>query len=395
MPSAGKRIGIFGNFGIPNFGNDATLQSMLLFLRQTQPDAELVCVCANPEKAQRDHQIAALPMNRPGPPILKKLSNWVYAIETMRTLDMLIIPGTGILGDYCQSPFGMPYVIFRWCLAARLCRKNIALVSVGAGPLHHPITKWFVKSVVSMARYRSYRNNFSKEFLTGLGMNTESDPVYPDLVFRLPTPPSPVAQSGDGDGTTVCVGVMSYNGWLGHLRTDDSIYEEYLRKITEFVLWLLDGGNKVRILVGEAADQKVVEQLRGAILIERPSLPEGRLNTDVAHSSHELMRQMADADIVISSRFHNLIFAMMQGKLTISTGYAEYFAELMADMGMGAFCQHSGQIKTETLIAQFTELMSNRNHYEAITRDAVSAARKRLADQDVVFTSQFLEASSR
>lgn len=395
MRSAPKRIGIFGNFGIGNFGNDATLESMLLFLKQTQPDAELTCICTVPEKVRRDHGIPVLPCKLSGHPLLKKFTDWIHAVRTVRKFDALIMPGTGILNDFCSPPSGMPYIVFRWCLAAKLCGIRIALVSVGAGPLHHPISRWFIRRSALMAQYRSYRNKYSKAFLQNLGVDTKDDYVFPDIVFRLPSSVPPAQESTATRCRTICVGAMAYHGWRPYMETDDKIYENYLDKITEFVLWLLEHDYCVRMLMGDVADQKAIDDLVGAVLAKNPNLPKGMLITDSAHSSHEVLRQMADAEIVISSRFHHLVFAAMLGKLVISTGYAEYHNELMADMGMGTFCQHSEHIEIKSLITQFTELTSNRSHYEAIIRNAVTSARERLAHQDSVFTSQFLEAACR
>ena len=54
---------------------------------------------------------------------------------------------------------------------------------------------------------------------------------------------------------TVGVGVMTYLGWQRGSPRGPAIYATYLEKITTFVLWLLDQGHRVRILMGDAADQ--------------------------------------------------------------------------------------------------------------------------------------------
>lgn len=387
-----KRIGLFGNFGTGNFGNEASLEAMIVFLRQTQPEAELTCVCFDPERVQRDHGIAAVSIAWSGPSLLflGKFANWIHAFRIVRKFDVLIMPGTGILCDFCSLPSGIPYALFRWCLAAKLCGTCVAFVSVGAGPIYHPISRWLIKRAASMARYRSYRNKFSKEFARSLGLHTANDPIYPDIAFRLPSPRSAIQESAEVKRDTICIGAMQYHGWRGHLRADNHIYEEYLGKITEFVIWLLEHDYRVRMITGDEADQTAVDDLRNAVLGKKPHLPGAALIVEPARSGDEVMRQMADADLVISSRFHNLVFALMLGKLTISTGYTEYHNELLTEMGIGAFCQHSENIKIDLLISQFMELMSNRSHYEAIIHDAVTAIRKRLAHQDRVFTAQFL-----
>jgi polysaccharide pyruvyl transferase WcaK-like protein len=391
MPARPAKIGIFGNFGIGNFGNEATLEAMLDFLKQWNSGFELTCICTNPERVRIEHGLPAIPLSRSSPSLIRKFTNIVYAIQTMRKLDVLIIPGTGILNDYCAPPLGLPYTLLRWCLAAKICGARIAFVSIGAGPLHHSLTRWFVKRAASMAGYRSYRNKFSKVYLKGLGLNTESDPVYPDLAFALPVPSPSSAQSAQSEPLRVCIGAMHYQGWRGHLSTDDRIYEDYLGKLKEFALWLLDRNSCVRLIMGDERDQKAVDELRRAILAQRPSLPADRLIAEPSRSRQDVMRQMSDADIIISTRFHSLIFGLMLGKLTISTGYSDYHAELMDVMGLGAFSQHSEDFKVETLIAQFTELVSNRSRYEALIRKNVSSAKESLADQGGLFASSFLK----
>jgi polysaccharide pyruvyl transferase WcaK-like protein len=392
MRSTPRRIGLFGNFGTGNFGNEASLESMIQYLRQTLPDSELTCICPDPEKVQQEHKISTLPIYLQGHPLWRKFANRIHPFRTMRKFDVLIVAGTGILSDFCCRPIDMPYILFKWCLAARLCGTNIAFVSVGAGPIDHPVSRWLMKYAVSVAKYRSYRDKSSKEFLQSLGVNTKNDLIFPDVVFRLRLPPV-VTRQFAVRGLTVCLGAIVYNGWRGDLRTDDKIYEEYLERLTEFALWLLNQGCCLRILMGDERDRQAVDDLREAVLAKRRSLPEGALVAESAHSWQDVIRQMGDADLVISSRFHHLVFALQLGKLAMSIGYGNSQPGLMEQMGMGAFCQHSRRIKTELLIAQFTELISNRAHYEAIIVNAVASAQKCLARQDSVFTSQFLQAA--
>ena len=39
------------------------------------------------------------------------------------------------------------------------------------------------------------------------------------------------------------------------------IYAAYLEKITSYVLWLLDRGHRVRVLMGDEADRRAVDDL--------------------------------------------------------------------------------------------------------------------------------------
>ena len=391
MPSRPLRIGIFGNFGIGNFGNEATLEAMLDALKRSGSELELTCICTDPKRVRDEHGVAATPLNQQGSSLLRKVTNISYAIRTMTRLDVLIIPGTGILNDYCSPPLGMPYTLFRWCFAAKMVGAQIAFVSTGAGPLHHPLTRWFVKRSASMAGYRSYRNQFSKRYLAGMGLNTAADPVYPDLAFALPLPAPADSQAAQSGPLRVCIGAMHYQGWRGHLETDATIYETYLGKLKEFAFWLLDRNHSVRLIMGDERDEKAVTDLQRMLLAERPSLSEGQLISEPSRSREDVMRQMNDGDVVIATRFHSAVFALMLGKLTISTGYSEYHSELMDVMGLGAFSQHTEDLSVETLISQFKELTSNRCRYEALIQENVHVARASLGDQEKQMASGFFK----
>src|SRR5262249_39373323 len=111
---------------------------------------------------------------------------WIRGVGRLRHMDMLIIPGTGLLSDaYGLLGWG-PYTLFKWSLIAKICRCKLLFVSVGAGPVHSRLGRWLVKSALSLANFRSYRDNSTKQYLKSIGFHADSDLVYPDLVFSLP-----------------------------------------------------------------------------------------------------------------------------------------------------------------------------------------------------------------
>jgi polysaccharide pyruvyl transferase WcaK-like protein len=383
-----RRIGLFGNFGVGTFGNEASLASMLAFLQHAQPDAEITCVCPNPEKVQGDYKIQGLPISWQGRRLLRKFANWVYAFWAVRRFDLLIMPGTGMLTDFCSSPFAMPYGLFRWCVAAKFSHTAVAFVSVGASAINHPLSRWFVKSAASMAQYRSYRDASSKEFMKSLGVDTQQDLVYPDLVFRRLPVQSPDLEDPQAGRITVGVGVMAFGG-LYSSKEDTKANDEYQRKLAKLVLWLLDRGYRVRLLMGGLEDQGAVDRLRKTVAAERPRLQERQLIAESAHSVDDVMLQTAGTDIVIGTRYHTLIFALILGKPTISVGYTNYHTELMTGMGLGNFCQQIDRLDVDLLIGQFTELVSKRYHYETLILHATNSSRQRLSHQDSLITSRF------
>src|SRR5262249_43437918 len=171
-----KKIAFFGHFDSSNFGNESTLQAILYHLRRFHPDAEVVCISTGPEATVATHQIEAIPIAEtfakfwlPENPFLRvvrrvcigipsELYRWAEGLVKLRRIDMLIIPGTGLLTDACGLTIWGPYNMFKWSLMAKLCRCKLLFVSVGAGPIYGALGRFFVKSALSLANFRSYRD---------------------------------------------------------------------------------------------------------------------------------------------------------------------------------------------------------------------------------------------
>ena len=198
-----RKIAVFGHFDGTNLGNEATLQAFLYNLRRIQPDAEVMCICTGPKITAATYHVRAVPIGRTyvsfwaprnwlgkvarkfcvalGEPI-----RWLDGIITLWGTDILIVPGTGLLTDaYGLGGWG-PYSLLRWSLLAKVCRCRLAFLSVGAGPFHSFIGKFCVRSFLSLAEFRSYRDKSTVQYLQGIGISTDSDRVYPDLAFSLP-----------------------------------------------------------------------------------------------------------------------------------------------------------------------------------------------------------------
>ena len=105
------RVGLFGNLGAGNIGNDASMASVLRYLRAGHPDAIVDAMCGGPEWVKSQHGIEAVPMvwsqtldgRASGVTLaaLKVLGKGVDAVRTaswVRKHNVVIVPGTGVLG---------------------------------------------------------------------------------------------------------------------------------------------------------------------------------------------------------------------------------------------------------------------------------------------------------
>jgi polysaccharide pyruvyl transferase WcaK-like protein len=397
-----RRIGFFGLFGIGNFGNDGSLEAMLEFVKKTCPTAELLCICAKPTEVGSKLGVRSVRINwRPKRLLLQRLDRFllniprevasvIQTVRYIRGLDVLIMPGTGILDDFGTGPKGMPYWIFRWSLLARILGTKVVLVSIGAGPIHHPLSRWLMKTAATMAVYRSYRDTISRDFMNSMGLDVSDDRVCPDVAFALPEPDSLRNPSAEGEPITVGIGVMSYNGWRGDKAQDEAVFDAYLSKLQSFVSWLLAEGHRVRILMGDNADQSTVERLFRTIQNSAARSGGPMIVAEPAHSLHDVMEQIAETDLVVATRYHNVVCALKLGRPTLSIGYAAKNELLLKEMGLGDFCQHIDQLDVDLLIQQFRKLTAGRKRYEESIRETNAAFAETLRIQNALLLRSYL-----
>ena len=261
QPTGPPRVGLFGNLGSQNIGNDGSMESVLRYLKTEHPDAIVDAMCAGPERLKAEYGIEAVPMSWYNyyeqrvsgvmAAVLKVLGKGVDVARTAswaRKHEVVIVPGMGVLESTLPlRPWQFPYSMFLLCASGKLFRTKVALISVGADIIDKRATRWLSNLAARLAFYRSYRDTYSREAMRQRGLDVTRDHVYPDLVFGLPTPDTDAS-----DPLTVGVGVMAYYGSNDDRPQGNAIYASYVANIKCFVRWLVDNDRGIRLLVGDA-----------------------------------------------------------------------------------------------------------------------------------------------
>ncbi|SHN60507.1 polysaccharide pyruvyl transferase family protein [Bradyrhizobium erythrophlei] len=403
MRTRPKHIALFGNFGSNNLGNEASLKAMLDFIRRARPHTKVTCVCYGPDRARAEHDVPAIPIKLALPEIWwfaivnrllaglpLRLTDFVRALYLARKFDLFIVPGTGILDDFSERWQGLPFDLFKWSVAAKLNRRPFALVSVGAGPIHHPVSRWLMVLAARLAIYRSYRDDISKNFVRTVGLLTQDDLVFPDLVFNLRAPNSPHSGIQNGRSPVIGVGVMDYYGWDSGSKRRSQIHETYVGGLTQFICWLLEHGYRVRLLLGELSDKQSFDEVVQRVTLQCGSRAAALLLAEPAHSLEDLMYQIGETELIVATRFHNIVAALMMGRSAISVGYADKNSVLLAEVGLGAFCQTIEEFDAERLIAQFEEVFHGRDQFSDRIRNAMPEFRRRLERQEAYLLENLL-----
>ena len=393
------RIILYGHFGSGNVGNDSSLEAALFHVRKYRPDADILCVCNGPQVVKDRFGIETLPMDesaakraehsgsrsrlkRVWSRLLDELNFWLKRPAWFQRGDQFLIVGTGAVDDMAvKHPWNAPYELYKWCKTARMGGAQVIFLSVGVGPIMNRVSRFLMLKALRMADYRSYRELAAFNYLQGIGFDTFGDALYPDLVFSLPKESLPAAQQPFSAARVVGLGLINYYGWRNDPRIGEAVYQEYFSKITRFASWLFEQGHTIRILSGDATDQRPVQEFID--FLNQEGKPEWRkkLVAEGITTVNDLFQQIAQTDLVVASRFHNVLCSLMLERPVISLGYHEKNANLMAEMGLEDYDQHIEHFTFEKLIEQFECYTSNMEQSIQRIRTKNEQYRQRLDEQ--------------
>lgn len=393
------RIAFYGHFGMGNFGNECTLRAICCHLRRFLPDAQLSCITDGPEGAKRIHNIEAIPISKtlfkswkPRSPlarIVRKLSagitgeiyRWASAIKILRHIDMLIVPGTGLLTDaYGLFSWG-PYNLFRWCMTAKLCRCKLLFVSVGAGPIYGVLGRWLVKSALSLADFRSYRDNSSAQYLESIGFSTKNDRIYPDLAFSLTDAVVTDRPSRNKGKPVIALGLMAHAGKYSVPNPANETHQAYLNSLAKAVKRLVGQKYDVNVTIGNSWDMPVKQEFRRLLKEQLSEIDEGHIIDKPIYCVEQLLFQLASADLVVATRYHTVLLALMNNKPVIALSFHPKCAALMDTMGLSEYCLDINTLDADCLIAKIHLLEKNASKLKLLIRQKTEELRKVLDEQ--------------
>src|SRR5665647_2572404 len=190
-----KKISLFGNFGTLNIGNECTLKAIIHNIRTLLPEADINCICSVPDDVRTRHGVSAFPISRrsfgtpAGRPargprrfvsrilrgfflrLPQELGEVARIRRVLKGRNMLIMTGTGMLGDDGGTSLGFPFEIFKWTVVAKWCRLKVFFVSVGVEPMRRKSIQRLVKSCLSVADFVSFRDLHSQQNMMRMGLH--------------------------------------------------------------------------------------------------------------------------------------------------------------------------------------------------------------------------------
>ncbi len=418
-----RRIGIVSpNAGNGNLGDEATLTAVLASVGKRIPDADVYVVCLKPDETARQYKVATVPVfgttdapagngaaetARGGgwleraresakkhtliraalKPLyvggrflvdsLSEASLLARCVGAVRGSDLMVVAGSGYLTD--QFGLRQPYAAFAWSLAAKLCRTRLVFLSVGAGPLRSAAGRLLVKSALSLADYRSFRDRSSKELVEDMGIGG-TNPVFPD-------PASDLNVSHAGGGRRGLRPVVGINPFPHHdARYWPTVrplaYKKYVETLSDFAAWLIERAYGVVLFPTQLrADRLVIRDMRDEIRRRYGPGLEARLAEPAIGGLDELTAEIDLTDMVVATRFHGIVLSFLLNKPVLALSNDPKMDDLMIGMGQSEYRMHIDDISLESLRERFAKLEAGRDLIERQLSVAVAENRRALEMQ--------------
>lgn len=266
--------------------------------------------------------------------IAREITSCWRIYHRLKRIDLLFIAGSNQMLDNFGGPWEFPYINLRWSILARLAGCRIAWVSVGAGPLDSPLSRRFVRTSLRLADYVSVRDAGSLRLLREIGVPRDIR-IFPDLAHGLEHEAAPPLRSEGDPCRTVGINPMPmYDGRYWPEWAPDK-YARYVNELAVFATTLQQEGYRAFFFGTHPRDERVAAEALAVMEKEhgvaRAALPPVKSSATIGR----LLAVMESADIIVPTRFHGALLALLVERPTLAICYYRKTRELMVEFGQG------------------------------------------------------------
>ncbi len=345
------KIGIIGNYGATNVGDDAILTSIL---KSCEGD-EVTVFSSNPDSLDVDENRHSAPLFPLGIRSCFKVG-FKSSINALRKVDVVVLGGGGLFQDsYLYACFLWAWQIF-W---VKYFKKPLFIYATGVGPLKTRVGRMLTRWSYGYADQISVRDDYSYDLLEKIGLK-ENVTLTADPVFVLGSGEA----SHDSIKRETGLFVISVRPWLGY-------NQKIIDVLSAFLLSQKETRNARFIF---ACMQEIKEDdLRMIKPLIRKLGGEIHLSKDYS----DLLTVMRQAEFAIGMRYHFMIAALMTSTPIIPISYAPKTTALFEKSRLKSHLIELKKLNSESLLKAFKELSVGYNNTIIYQSQLASQLRER------------------
>ncbi|MBD7984723.1 polysaccharide pyruvyl transferase family protein [Sporosarcina sp. Sa2YVA2] len=377
------RVGIVGNYGNDNNGDEAILLSLVKQVTATFgiETNQLTIFSNNPQQTSERYGVDSYPLYyRKGSAPKTFFETYKQNRPIVKKLDLLIIGGGGILMDLyrTEAPLYGSYAMM-----AKQSKTPYVVYGCGAGPLQTNLGKWFIRNMCKYAQNVSVRDPESAQLLKSIGVTKQVD-VIGDPAFSLRD-----GQAKEKSSSPKKIGVTAvpyYNAdyWP---EGNEELYNNYITGMAKNLDKLAEG-NDVDITFfatkfpQDANVTKDIQQLMTQSA-KTSIMDENLLPSDI-------LKVTEQQDIVIGTRLHSLILATCTETPIMAISYHHKVNDFMNLAELDKFSFPIGELHDND--TYFLEAFNSMNEDWPATLNDTKQLSKKLYEEAMNGTKQFTDA---
>lgn len=356
------KIGLIGNYGATNVGDEAILNAIL----KSHADHDFTVFSANPKDTAHQFGIKSVPLFPLG--IRSFFKHGIRrSFRALKAVDAVILGGGGLLQDeYLYACFLWAWQVF-W---VKFLGKPLFIYATGVGPLKTWIGKRLTRTIYRYAMGITVRDETSYNTLHRLGLPKENIEITADPAFlfnyvdqELARPPHTY--------------MISLRPWLKYNSKIIHTFTNYLLKLKEerdaeftFVCMQSIREHDHRVI------DPIMKKVGGSLFIPK-------------HFS-ELLQAMSQAEFAIGMRYHFLIAAMLTKTPALAVSYSHKIDSLYQHSVMEPYHLPLSDLTLEHLEKKMRRLSVDYNNIRLYQKRRLEDFRE-LAEKNVKFFDGFIK----
>jgi len=266
-------------------------------------------------------------------------------------------------------------------LLARICSVRRLVLNVGAGPLRHPLSIFFVRRSLRAADYVSFRDANSETLTKRIGFRGESQ-VVADNVYSLEVPKCYTNSRGSANGSVVGLSPMAYCDPRFYYRKDQRLYSGFIDKMAVFAAGLIDRGFRVVLFSSDIVfDRQAILELKQSIRARIQAPSNNCVTDEPVNTTEEIFARISSMDYVVTCRFHGVVFAHLLKKPVLAVSHHDKVASLMKDIGLTDYCIDIDRFEPAAALDKFELLVKHASSITARMADKLVHYRAELGRQ--------------
>lgn len=334
------KIGIIGNYGATNIGDDAILTALLKQLSAY----ELTVFSANPDETHKQFGVKSAPLFPLGVRTALK-GSFQKARKAIKSADVVILGGGGLFQD------DRLYACFLWAWQVfwvKRFRKPLFIYGTGVGPLKTRLGKRLTKWAYRQADTITVRDGYSRDLLHRIGLSDRNIAVTADPVFIYRKPKI-------SKDRTKNLFMISLRPWLKYNPKIIHVFTAFLKKLKE------SKSAEIKFVCMQAIKERdhqvidpILREVGGELYIPR-------------HFS-DLIQVMLEAEFVIGMRYHFLIAALLTQTPVLPISYGPKVDELFKGTPLEPYLMKVADLSADRLKEGLKRLSVDYNNVKVYER---------------------------